>query len=53
MVLRLGLKDPLKIVGFLGFENVYILSSKSHTVTKSGISPQRKLESLRHLNLSS
>ena len=33
---------PLKIAFFEGFENDNILSSKSYTVTKSGISPQRK-----------
>ena len=36
---------PLKIAFFGGFENDNILSSKSYTVTKSGISPQRKLGS--------
>ena len=36
----------LKIAFFLGFENDNILSSKSYRVTKSGISPQRKLGSL-------
>ena len=36
---------PLKIAFFEGFENDNILSSKSYTVTKSGISPQRKLGS--------
>ena len=30
---------PLKIAFFEGFENDNILSSKSYTVTKSGISP--------------
>ena len=35
----------LKIEVFWGFENDNILSSKSYTVTKSGISPQRKLGS--------
>ena len=39
----------LKIAFFGGFENDNILSSKSYTVTKSGISPQRKLGSLRNL----
>ena len=33
------------------FENDNILSSKSYTVTKSGISPQRKLGSLRNFRL--
>ena len=42
---------PLKIAFFGGFENDNILSSKSYTVTKSGISPQRKLGSLRNLKL--
>ena len=42
---------PLKIAFFEGFENDNILSSKSYTVTKSGISPQRKLGSLRNLKL--
>ena len=42
---------PLKIAFFGGFENDDILSSKSYTVTKSGISPQRKLGSLRNLKL--
>ena len=32
-----------KIAFFWGFENDSILSSKPYTVTKSGISPQRKL----------
>ena len=36
---------PLKIAFFEGLENDNILSSKSYTVTKSGISPQRKLGS--------
>ena len=36
---------PLKIAFFEGFENDNILSSKSYTVTKSGISSQRKLGS--------
>ena len=40
-----------KIAFFLVFENDNILRSKSYTVTKSGISPQRKLGSLRHLKL--
>ena len=35
----------LKIAFFGDFENDNILSSKSYTVTKSGISPQRKLGS--------
>ena len=38
----------LKIAFFWGFKNDNILSSKSNTVTKSEISPQRKLESLRN-----
>ena len=42
---------PLKIAFFEGFENDNILSSKSYTVTKSEISPQRKLGSLRNLKL--
>ena len=42
---------PLKIAFFEGFENDNILSSKSYMVTKSGISPQRKLGSLRNLKL--
>ena len=42
---------PLKIAFFEGFENDNILSSKSYTFTKSGISPQRKLGSLRNLKL--
>ena len=41
----------LKIAFLGGFENDNILSSKSYTVTKSGISPQRKLGSLRNLKL--
>ena len=41
----------LKIGFFGGFENDNILSSKSYTVTKSGIFPQRKLGSLRNLKL--
>ena len=36
---------------FWGFKNDNILSSKSYTVTKSEISPQRKLGSLRNLKL--
>ena len=39
---------PLKIAFFGGFQNDNVLSSKSYTVTKSGISPQRKLGSLVH-----
>ena len=42
---------PLKIAFFLFFENGDIFSSKSYTVTKSGISPQRKLGSLPNLKL--
>ena len=42
---------PLKNAFFGGFENDNILSSKSYTVTKSRISPQRKLGSLRNLKL--
>ena len=41
----------LKIAFFGGFENDNILSSKSYMVTKSEISPQRKLGSLRNLKL--
>ena len=41
----------LKIAFLGGFENDKILRSKSYTVTKSGISPQRKLGSLRNLKL--
>ena len=41
----------LKIAFFGGFENYIILSSKSYMVTKSGISPQRKVGSLRNLKL--
>ena len=36
---------------FWVFENDDILSSKSYTVTKSEISPQRKLGSLRNFRL--
>ena len=36
---------------FWGFENDNILSLKSYTVTKSGISPQQKLGYLRNLRL--
>ena len=39
---------PLKIAFFGGFENDNILSFKSYTVTKSGISPQQKLASCRN-----
>ena len=39
----------LKIAFFGVFENDNILSSKSYMVTKSEISPQRKLGSLRSL----
>ena len=42
---------PLKIAFFWVFENDNILSSKSYTVTKSEISPQRQLGSLRNLKL--
>ena len=45
---------PLKIAFFWGFENDNILSSKSYksyNVTKSEISPQQKLGSLRNLKL--
>ena len=42
---------PLKIAFFLVFENDSISSSKLYTVTKSGISPQRKIGSLRNLRL--
>ena len=42
---------PLKIAFFGGFENHNILSSKSYTVTRSGISPKRKLGSLRNFKL--
>ena len=41
----------LKIVFFGGFENDNILSSKSYMVTKSEISPQRKVGSLQNLKL--
>ena len=41
----------LKIAFFGVFENDNILSSKSYTVTKSGISPQRKVGSSRNLKL--
>ena len=40
---------PLEIAFFGGFENDNILGSKSYTVTKSGISPQQKVRSLRNL----
>ena len=40
---------PLKIAFFEGFENDNILSFKSYMVTKSVISPQRKLGSLQIL----
>ena len=40
-----------KIVFFWVFKNDNILSSKSYTVTKSEISPQRMLGSLRNLKL--
>ena len=39
---------PLKITFFGWFENYNILSSKSYMVTKSGISPQRKLGFLQN-----
>ena len=42
---------PLKIAFFEGFENDNISSSKSYTVTKSGIYPQQKLGSLQKLKL--
>ena len=41
----------LKIAFFGGFEDDDILSSKSYKVTKSGVSPQRKIGSLRNLKL--
>ena len=41
----------LKIAFLGGFENDNILSSKSYVVTKSGISPQRKVGSLGNLKL--
>ena len=41
----------LKIAFFGFFENDNILNSTSNTVTKSGISPQRKLGSLQNLKL--
>ena len=41
----------IKIAYFGVFENDDFLSSKSYMVTKSGISPQRKLRSLRNLKL--
>ena len=40
-----------RIAFFWGFKNDNILSSKSYTVTKSEIFPQRKLESLQNLRL--
>ena len=40
-----------KIAFFWVFKNDNILSSKSYTVTKSEISPQRKLGSLRNWKL--
>ena len=40
-----------KIAFFWVLKNDNILSSKSYTVTKSEISPQRKLRSLRNLKL--
>ena len=44
-------EDALGDLIFEGFENDNILSSKTYTVTKSGISPQRKLGSLRNIKL--
>ena len=41
----------LKIVYFWVFENYNILSANSYIVTKSGITPQRKLGSFRNLKL--
>ena len=41
----------LKIAFFWGFENENIFRSKSYMATKSGISPQRKVGSLRNLKL--
>ena len=41
----------LKIAFFGGFENDNIFSYKSYTVTKSRISPQPKLRSLRNSKL--
>ena len=41
----------LKIAFFGGFENDNILCSKSYKVTKSEISPQRKLRSLGNFKL--
>ena len=48
--LRLHFLLP-KIALFWGFKNDNILSSKSYMVTKSGISTQQKLGSLRNLRL--
>ena len=45
------LRFTFKIAFFLVFKNDNILSSKSYTVTKSEISPQRKLGSLQNLKL--
>ena len=48
--LRVGFL-PIKIAFFGGVENDNILSYKSYMVTKSVISPQRKVVSLRNLKL--
>ena len=47
MTISRGQILPHKMPFFWGFENDNILSSKSYTVTKSGISPQQKIRSLQ------
>ena len=51
MVLKKYRIFTFKIAFFGGFKNDNILSSKSYTGTKSEISPQRKLGSLRNFKL--
>ena len=51
MVSKKNRNFTFKIAFFWGFKNDKILSSKSYTVTKSEISPQQKLESLRNLKI--
>ena len=54
IIIKIFFEEDKSKGAFLGlFENDNILSSKSYTVTKSGLSPQRKTKSLRYLNLSS
>ena len=51
MVSKKNRNLTFKIAVFWGFKNDKILSSKSYAITKSEISPQRKLGSLRNFKL--